>query len=112
MLNVFKVIGFALVILFGVGTPVYNLTVQGESSNCVVTGTDRVSKAKGGSSMRVYTENCGTFSVADNWFHGQFTAADTFGALEEGESYDFTTVGMRIGIISYFPNIITAKVNK
>lgn len=80
-----------------------------EERTCTITGMDRTTK-DGSSDMRVYTEECGTLKVSDALFHGQFDSADLYGALETGETYDFTTFGWRIPVLSEFPTIYEAEV--
>lgn len=75
---------------------------------CTVTGHDRTAKQNGGSDMRIYTAECGTFRVADNWVTGHFSSADLFGSIEDGKAYTFETRGGRIPVLSQFPNIIAA----
>lgn len=73
---------------------------------CTVTGADRARNRDGGSDMRVYTEQCGTLQVRDLWLRGQFSSADIFGALQDGHTYNVTTVGWRVPIVSRFPTIL------
>lgn len=77
--------------------------------SCVVTDKDRTRDSEGNTDTRVYTKNCGTFTVTDSLLKGKFNSADTFGSLEEGGTYNFTTVGFRNGFLSAFPNIIEVE---
>lgn len=77
--------------------------------DCVVSSKDRTQNQDGSSDARVYTENCGTFRVGDTWIKGEFNSADTYGSIEEGETYTFTTIGWRFGLLSQFPNIIEVE---
>ena len=86
-----------------VGQDYYNETAH---NGCVVTKTDRAKNSDGGSDARVYTKNCGTFQVKDSLWKGKFRSGDTYGAIEEGHTYNFTTIGWRNGFLSMFPNII------
>lgn len=76
-------------------------------TTCTVTGHDRTTERNGGSDMRVYTAECGTFRVADNWFAGHFASADVFGSIQDGQAYTFETRGGRIPVLSSFPNIVS-----
>lgn len=80
-----------------------------ETATCKVSGKDRVSKSDGGSEMRVYTDDCGTFVVADSLTRVQFRSADLYGKLQEGHTYKFTYHGWRNGVLSMFPNITEAQ---
>lgn len=80
-----------------------------ETRTCTVTGTDRTTVSTGdghSSDMRVYTRECGTLAVEDVPFRGQWNSADIFGALEEGRTYEVTTIGWRIPWASIFPSIL------
>lgn len=77
-------------------------------SDCVVTEKDRTTNRDGESDMRVYTENCGVFRVADSVFMMRWNSSDVYSSIKEGKTYDFTTRGYRIGLMSKFPNIDTA----
>lgn len=57
-------------------------------------------------SMRVYTEQCGVLDVSDKLFLGHFNASDVWADIEEGETYEFRTVGKRIPFFSMFPTIV------
>lgn len=88
-------------------------------NNCTVTSKDRSIKVSSDSDgntssstdYRVYT-SCGVFSVDDSLFFGKFNAADTYGQLLEGKTYNVETVGWRNGFFSMFPNILSAEAVK
>ena len=99
--------GFVGVGIFIIGGLILNgagLLAQATSTNCVVTGKDRVA-TEDGSDMRIYTENCGTLRVADSLVHMQFASADMYGSIMIGEAYTFEHFGYRIPILSAFPTI-------
>lgn len=73
-----------------------------ETQTCTVTSSDRTNK-----DMRVYTD-CGVFTVGDVWLRGEFSSADTYGSIEDGATYEFTTIGWRIPVLSVFPKVIEA----
>jgi hypothetical protein len=73
---------------------------------CTITGTDRTRDSEGRSDMRVYTEQCGTLAVGDLWLRGQFDSADIYGQLDQGATYEVTTVGWRIPLLSRFETIL------
>lgn len=101
---VFGALVAALIIATVVGAVVSH-NVTSEHTACVVTEKDRTTDRDGNSDMRVYTENCGTFSVGDNLFKGVWNSADIYSSIQEGETYDFSATGWRIPIISSFPKI-------
>lgn len=74
---------------------------------CKVTGKDHSYDHKGSSIYRVYS-SCGVFNVEDAPFVGQFNSADTYGSIQIGHTYRFTTYGYRNGFFSVFPNITKA----
>lgn len=94
------------VIVVGFGVKAY----YGEDTHaaCVVSDKDRVSKSEGGSEMRVYTDNCGTFVVSDGIIKTDFNSADRYAEIKVGKTYDITSYGFRFGLFSMFPKIIKA----
>src|SRR6478735_11759060 len=84
-------------------------TYKDRKTSCTVTGKEAAgaTNSDGDFEMRyrIYTEECGTFAVQDDWFIGQFNSADTYGSIREGKMYDFEAYGWRNGFMSTFPNI-------
>lgn len=117
--NSFKVMfglvaGFMVLVFLAV--IIIPLTVGGilttaTQQNCVVTEKS-IAVSDGQSQYRVHTENCGTFSIEDSLIDVRFDTADLYGTITEGETYDFTARGKRIGFLSMFPNIIEATASK
>lgn len=106
------VIGGAFVALFVVGLIVLipvstNAWVNAKHSyqHCVVENKESVNKDKT-HEYRVYTENCGVFSVSDEAWLGLWNSADTYGKIKIGQTYNFETVGWRNGFFSQFENIV------
>ena len=101
----------ALVILVGIGACTSSVYIkESVHHGCLVTDKDRTSGGSGGGSdMRVYTDHCGNFKVADNWFKGVTDSSDTYRKLQKGHTYTLTTTGFRFGLTSSFPNIISAQ---
>ena len=86
--------------------------VTSQETGCVVEDKDRTTDRDGNSQMRIYTENCGVLSVKDNIFIGQVDSANIYGSIKPGETYDFTTKGYRIPLLSMFPNITEVTPSK
>lgn len=98
------------VIVIG-GFTLSSYIIPASSSNttaCVVTDKDRTTNSEGSSSMRVYTENCGTLEVSSNLFKGVFNSADVYSSIEVGKTYDFEATGFRFGLFSMFPKVTSA----
>ena len=101
----------ALFALFCVGGIGYSFAANANEvthASCTVTGKDRTKSEGSSSEMRVYT-SCGTFAVGDVLIRGQFDSADLYGSLAEGQTYDLTTIGWRVPILSMFPTIVEAE---
>lgn len=96
---------FAAVALFGGAA---YATITETHHVCTVESKDRATKGEK-SSMRVYTTQCGVLEVTDTLWRFKWDAADRYAAIREGRTYDFTTVGFRLPILSIFPNIIETK---
>lgn len=96
-LAVFAVIGFGVI---GAGT-----INEQEQAHCTVEDKDRSTDKDGQSIYQVYTD-CGVFRVTDNLAKGIFNAANIYSDIHVGETYDFTTVGFRVPVMSSFPTIV------
>lgn len=60
-----------------------------------------------GNEYRVYTDQ-GTYKVTDILVGPtRFNSADVYAGLQPGACYDFELVGIRAGIVSQFPNIVS-----
>lgn len=75
------------------------------------TVTDKAVKAKSSDSMYLIftTTNDGeiqVFQITDSIIQGRFDSSDVYAGIKVGETYDFTVVGLRLPLISTYPNII------
>ncbi len=50
-----------------------------------------------------------TLEVTDGLAVGRFNSSDVYGNIKRGETYTFKTIGMRIPIISQYPNVKTVS---
>ncbi|MGQ3382954.1 hypothetical protein [Glutamicibacter sp. TV12E] len=106
-----SVLGFGTVVLLvisGLGLSIA-ASFHEVSKTCTVTGKESVAQGEEGHEYRVYTEQCGTLAVRDDWIRGRFNAADAYGQLQQGRTYDLVTLGWRIPIWSIMPNIYKAS---
>lgn len=106
----FGIVAFfvACTFAFVIGMNVLGNTNQTTSLNCQVIDK-HVAVVDGYSQYRVATSNCGTFIIADNLFKGRFDSADAYAQIHEGDRIDVKSVGVRIQVISAFPNMIDFK---
>jgi len=113
------IVGVVILVIAGiVGYQVLYSTTQ-HTESCQVTGKDRSIKlsSSGGdhptttstTDYRVYTSNCGTLSVSDDFFRGKFNSSDTYGQIREDRTYQMEIIGFRNGFFSIFPNILSAQ---
>ena len=49
------------------------------------------------------------FSVEDRFWLGRFYSSDDYAKIEVGKTYNFSTVGVRSGLFSTYPDIIEFK---
>lgn len=99
-------VAVVLAVLGLIGFTVAQSFVAEQTRVCTVEDKDRASKASGGSSMRLYTEECGTIEVGDMTLRGQFDSADIYADIEPGTTYEVTTVGHRVPFLSMFPTVL------
>jgi hypothetical protein len=77
---------------------------------CTVTDKDRVSTASSGrSDSRIYTEECGVLVNKDMWVRGKTRSADVYSQVRRGKRYSMHVVGIRLGVVSAFPNVLEVK---
>lgn len=85
-----------------------------EHKTCTVTEKDRTTKVTSdgegnvtsSSDARVYTEECGVLHVSDSILSWHWNSADTYASIKEGRTYDVTTRGYRVPVLSMFPNVV------
>jgi hypothetical protein len=109
------VAAFLVIAVLGFGWAVFYAYGTERTQTCTVTGTDwatsiQVTNGSGQSSSeyRVQTAECGVLRVEDVPLRFQFNSADLFSSLEEGQTYELTTIGWRNGFLSWFPVIVAA----
>jgi hypothetical protein len=89
--------------------------VNTKQETVTVCDKEYVRGSEGSGEYRVYVaDESGdrhTKRVADTLLIGgtRFNSADTYAQLDRGVTYDITTSGYRIGILSQFPNIIEVE---
>lgn len=96
----------ALLIGTAVAIGVAKVNAVETHASCTVTEKeDRALASLDERAPRVYT-SCGVFVIADEPFRFHFDAADVYNDLQVGETVDLTTVGWRLGLVSWFPNVV------
>jgi len=108
----------ALVIVLAIlSAPAYVLVYRASAKDVTITVEDKGSVTQSSGSgdnlevhtqYRVYTDK-GVYVVEDSWAFLNFRAADRYGALKVGKTYDCTQAGWRVGLMSWFPNLISCK---
>ena len=82
-----------------------------ETFTTTVTDKERIVKKSGealDSYYLIYTEN-GTYKLEDELLYGNFRSSDWYGKIKVDSTYEFTTIGFRIGFLSEYPNIVDFK---
>ena len=70
---------------------------------CYVNSKDR---GADNGSYRVYTKNCGVLANEDSKLRWKFNSADVWGQIPETGNVTLHIVGVRIPLLSQFPNIL------
>lgn len=103
----------AVVLVLGCGGGWFYAWGSEQTQTCTVTDKDRstTTDADGNAKSihRVYTDECGVMEAGDVWVRGVFDSSDVYASLEEGGTYEITTVGWRMPIFSAFPTIIDVE---
>jgi len=100
----------AIVAIAIIGFEIASFTNK-ETVKSTVTDKERIVK-KSGESIEsyylIYTE-AGTFKLEDELLYGNFNSSDWYGKIKPDSTYEFTTIGFRIGFLSEYPNIVEFK---
>lgn len=103
----------ALVIIAIVGANVAKLSNK-ETFTVTVTDKERIVENMGDnieSYYLIYTDSI-TFKLEDELLYGNFNSSDWYGKIKVDSTYEFTTIGWRIGFLSEYPNIVEFKLIK
>lgn len=103
----------ALVIIGAIGINIAKFAHK-ETVKTTVTDKERIVKKNGDnldSYYLIYTED-GTLKLEDELLYGNFASSDWYGKIKVDSTYEFTTIGWRIGFFSMYPNIVEFKSNK
>jgi hypothetical protein len=101
-------VAIAIIGLIGVNIAGY---ANKETFTTTVTDKERIVKKSGetlDSYYLIYTEN-GTYKLEDELLYGNFRSSDWYGKIKVDSTYEFTTIGFRIGFLSEYPNIVEFK---
>jgi hypothetical protein len=102
-----------LVVLVFLGMIAFNFArfSKKETFTTTVTDKERIVTKDGenlDSYYLIYTEN-GTYKLEDELLYGNFRSSDWYGKIKVDSTYEFTTIGFRIGFMSEYPNIVEFK---
>lgn len=103
------VITLVVVIVFIITSAAYQSYTENETVVTRVTDKENVCETtENGSSCQylIFTE-AGTFKLTDQLFLGftRFDSSDVYGRIEPGETYEIVSVGWRVPVLSWYPNI-------
>lgn len=82
------------------------ITVQDKGSVVVSSGSGEDRRSD--NQYRVYTDK-GVFIVADSFVYFNWRSADRYGALRLEHTYKCKAAGWRVGLLSWFPNLISCE---
>ena len=57
----------------------------------------------------IYTEECGALQLRNQLFFGMFEAAELYGSIDSGTTYDFEMVGFRVGWLDWYQTVLSAS---
>lgn len=100
-------LGIALVVILILTLPsIINLATRATVTTII---TDKAIKRYDDSDVYLIYTSAGTFKNTDELLFGKFNSSDIYGQIIIGNKYELTTVGLRIPILSEYPNIIEIK---
>lgn len=82
------------------------------SATVIVSEKERIVETDGdggvSSKYLVFTDQ-GVFENQDTIFHFKFNSSDVYGELSAGDTFEISYYGWRVGLLSWYPNIIEVK---
>lgn len=99
-----------IIVLLIVGFTIARLSHK-QTFQAKVVDKERVVKSNGESTESYYlifTES-GSYKLDDEFWYGNFNSSDWYGRIHRDSTYQFTTVGWRVGFLSWYPNIVEFK---
>ena len=83
-----------------------------ENYTITVTDKERVADSNNSKYLIFGEDDDGKLYVFENtdaWLRGKFDSSDVYGKIKIGSTYEFTVVGYRVPIFSWYKNIIDYK---
>ena len=106
----------ALVAITIVGALSTWLVPQFVSEDKIIEVTDKTTKFDGSRSRYLIFDNADVYEITDAVYivgadagTARFNSSDIYGSLKIGESYNIHTVGIRVPLLSWYPNILSAE---
>lgn len=75
----------------------------------VITVEEKMERCKDGDCKYLIYTTSGVFQNTDSLLNMKFDSSDVYGALKVGKTYDVETTGLRIPVLSMYPNIVEFK---
>lgn len=103
-------VALAVILLLTLLVPLFAGYHQTKQQDCTINGKDRTSSmtSNGASNVRIYTDDCGVFTIQDSLVHTRWNSADLYGQIKVGQRYHVAYYGWRIPFFSAFPNLLSA----
>lgn len=57
----------------------------------------------------IFTDT-GTYQITDSWIYFRFNSSDVYGKLKVGQKYQFNVAGVRFGLTSNYPTVVSDPV--
>jgi hypothetical protein len=106
--TIIGLVAIVIAVIIGVNIAGY---ANRETFTTRVTDKERIVTGSGehlDSYYLIYTER-GTYKLEDDLLYGNFRSSDWYGSIKVDSTYEFTTIGFRIGFASEYPNIVEFK---
>lgn len=106
-------IGIIVVIVLIVGSLIASPIIAFSTKDTVtVTVTDKERIGDRDSSRYLIFTDRGTFENTDTLWYWKFNSSDVYGKLKKGQKYTMNVYGWRVPFLSWYKNIISAKIIK
>lgn len=94
-----------LVSLYFLRIPILEYSLQRDVT-FTVTKAERITDANGGAARYLVFTDQGVYQNVDDWWFLKWNSSDVQGVMNAGTKVTVKITGMRLGIFSWYPNII------
>lgn len=106
-LQLLLVVALALALIGYVSVRIYRAVGTHRSETFTVEKSERIAEYKSGRYL-IFTDR-GVYENTDSFLNGKFNSSDLYNQLKPGNKYTCDTIGWRVGLLSWYPNVLKCE---